>query len=290
MKRVISTVLLVLMTATLAFTMNRKEHNAEVRVGSYNIRMSGMDKASADNNWSVRKNRLWTSIEKCDFDVFGLQEVSSEAQRDLENRFSDEYGMYFFSPYSEDGRGDKAQGMMYRKDMFTLTDVHNFWLGPDPYIMSRSDVGSKGNYNRGGFCVILTHNATGLKLFFMNTHGSLNEDAKIRYADVFEQVETRYNPDGLPSVFVGDFNVKPDHQMYNVITKHWQDSYLTASRKEGAADTFNAWKHPDGDRRIDFIFYRGNAKPMTYCCDNTLYDNLYPSDHFPLYVDFLIDK
>jgi len=278
------------MVAASAFALGRKADHLEVRVGSYNIRMSGMDKTSPDNNWSVRKNRLWTSIENCGFDVFGLQEVSSEAQADLKERFSDAYGMYFFSPYAEDGNGDKAQGVMYRKDVFDLTEVHNFWIGPDPYVMSRSDVGNKGNYNRGGFCGILTHKITGLRLFFMNTHGSLNEEAKVQYAGVFEQVEKRYNPDGLPSVFVGDFNVKPDHQMYEVITGYWSDSFTDASVRKGSANTFNAWRHPDGDRRIDFIFYRSGAEPVVYCCDNTLYEGLYPSDHFPLYTDFIIRR
>lgn len=274
--------------AASAFALGKKTDFVEVRAGSYNIRMSGMDNSSPDNNWSVRKDRLWTSIEKCGFDVFGLQEVSSEAQIDLTERFSEIYGLYFFSPYSEDGKGDKAQGIMYRKDVFDLADVHNFWIGPDPYVMSRSDVGAKGNYCRGGCCGILTHKASGIRFFFMNTHGSLNEDAKIRYAGVFEQVEKRYNPDGLPSIFVGDFNVKPDHQMYDIIAGYWNDSFSDASVKEGTADTFNAWIHPEGDRRIDFIFYRSGAEPLVYCCDNTLYDGQYPSDHFPLYTDFRI--
>lgn len=274
--------------AASAFSLGRKTDYAEVRVGSYNIRMSGMDKASPDNNWSVRKERLWTSIENCRFDVFGLQEVSSEAQEDLEERFSDVFGLYFFSPYSEDGNGDKAQGVMYRKDLFELLEVHNFWIGPDPYVMSRSDVGSKGNYNRGGFCGIFMHKPTGIRFFFMHTHGSLNEEAKLNYAGVFEQVERRYNPEALPSVFVGDFNVKPDHRMYEVITSYWNDSHLDSPVKNGPVNTFNAWKHPEGDRRIDFIFYRSGAEPIVYCCDNTLYDGLYPSDHFPLYTDFRI--
>lgn len=288
----ISTIIagLIVFMTVCAFSGRKNLDSLEVRVGSYNIRMSSMDKTNPDNNWSVRKNRLWASIENCSFDVFGLQEVSSEAQADLKERFSDVYGMYFFSPYAEDGNGDKAQGVMCRNDVFELTEVHNFWIGPDPYVMSKSDVGSKGNYNRGGFCCILVHKISGIKLFFMNTHGPLNEEAKVQYARVFEQVEKRYNPEGLPSVFVGDFNIEPDHLMYEVIDGYWNDSFTDVSVREGSVDTFNAWRYPEGDRRIDFIFYRGDAKPLLYCCDNTLYDGLYPSDHFPLYTDFLINR
>ena len=71
--------------AASAFSLGRKTDYAEVRVGSYNIRMSGMDKASPDNNWSVRKERLWTSIENCRFDVFGLHNVIVDERETVEH-------------------------------------------------------------------------------------------------------------------------------------------------------------------------------------------------------------
>lgn len=262
----------------------------KVRIGSYNIRLAGEDKNHETRKWSVRQGFLWSSMDVCDFDVVGLQEVSSEQQEDLEAKWSSAYGLYFFSPYSQNGKGDKAQGLMYRSNVFTLSETHFFWLGPDPDKISTSDVGTNGKFNRGGFCGILTHKATGLKLFFMNTHGALSEDAKTAYARVFELIEKRYNTDGLPSFLVGDMNAVSSHEMMKTILGYWNDAYVDAEQRKGVANTFNSYTNPNGVRRIDYVLYRNVSKPSFYCCDNTLYNGQYASDHFPVYADFTISR
>ena len=265
----------------------------DVRIGSYNIRLSTEDKDQKypERLWSVRKERLWSSIQDCDFDVVGLQEVTAAAQVELEEKWGNIYDMYFFSPYSKDGKGDKAQGLMYRKSDFILSDTHFFWIGPDPDSMSSSDIDSKQNkYNRGGYCGFLTHKASGIKMFFMNTHGCLNKDTGALYAGLFEEMEKRYNPDGLPAFFVGDLNATPDHQMIKTITSYWTDSYVTAKSKTGIVNTFNSYTNSDGLRRIDYILYRNVEAPTHYCCDNTLYGGQFASDHFPVYADFTIGE
>lgn len=262
----------------------------KVRIGSYNIRLAGEDKDHETRKWSVRQGFLWSSMDVCDFDVVGLQEVSSEQQEDLEAKWSSAYGLYFFSPYSQNGKGDKAQGLMYRSNVFTLSETHFFWLGPDPDKISTSDVGTNGKFNRGGFCGILTHKATGLKLFFMNTHGALSEDAKTEYARVFELIEKRYNTDGLPSFLVGDMNAVSSHEMMKTILGYWNDAYVDAEQRKGVANTFNSYTNPNGVRRIDYVLYRNVSEPSFYCCDNALYNGQYASDHFPVYADFTISR
>ena len=65
---------------------------------------------------------------------------------------------------------------------------------------------------------------------------------------------------------------------------------LKAKKKEGIANTFNSWTNANGLRRIDYVLYRNVSAPSLYCCDNTLYNGHYPSDHFPVYADFTIYK
>ena len=264
-----------------------------VRIGSYNIRLSTEDKDDKypERKWTARKERLWASIQNCAFDVCGLQEVTLEAQKDLETKWNTIYGFHFFSPYSKDGVGDKAQGIMYRKNDYILSDTHFFWIGPDPDVMCATDIDDKQNkYNRGGLCGVLTHKATGLKFFFMSTHGCLNKNTGAEYAALFEQIEMRYNTEELPAFFVGDLNATPDHAMLKTITSYWTDSYLKAKSKKGISNTFNSYSSPDGLRRIDYVLYRTAGVPSLYCCDNTLYGGQYPSDHFPVYADFTIEK
>ena len=265
------------------------------RVGSYNLRMSTLDK-TGENAWAVRKDRLKQSILDAAFDIFGLQEVSSEAQTWLSAEFSGQYGFTFFSPYAQNGNGDRAQGIGYRKSAFTLSDWHFFWATDTPDVMSANDTGSSGTYKRGGCCAVLTHKATGIKVFLMNNHGCLNGESNRQAAPVYLEMEKRFNPDGLPSFFVGDMNAgssSDEGSVYMTYTSYWKDSYtvLDVSRRNGCAGTYNGYSYPSGKSRIDFVFFRGErVEPQSYTCSNQLYGGLYASDHFPLWVDMKIKK
>lgn len=265
------------------------------RIGTYNLRMSGLD-TEGQYVWDIRKTRLKQSILDCGFDFFGIQEVSSTAQAWLDSELSSKYTFQYFSPYSQGGKGDRAQGIGYRKDAFTLSDWHYFWASDTPETMTANDTGSNGTYKRGGCCCILTHKASGRKFFFMNNHGCLNSEPNKAGAHVYVDMEKKYNPSGLPSFFVGDMNAGESSEqgsVYMTYNSWWKDSYkvIDPSKRSGCVGTFNAYDYPNGKSRIDFVFFRGdNVEAEQYCCDNTLYGGLYASDHFPVYVNFKISQ
>lgn len=266
-----------------------------IRVGSYNLRMSTLDK-TGENAWAVRKDRLKQSILDAKFDIFGLQEVSSETQTWLTSEFSGQYGFKFFSPYAQNGSGDRAQGIGYRKSAFTQSDWHFFWATDTPDVMSENDTGSSGTFRRGGCCSILTHKASGVKVFLMNNHGCLNGESNKKAAHVYAEMEARFNPVGLPSFFVGDMNASSssdEGSVYMTYTSYWKDSYsaVDVSQRNGCAGTYNGYSYPSGKSRIDFVFFRGDRiEPQSYTCSNQLYGGLYASDHFPVWVDMKIKK
>jgi endonuclease/exonuclease/phosphatase family metal-dependent hydrolase len=264
-----------------------------LRIGTYNLRMSGLDKEAA-YVWDVRKERLKQSLQDCNFDIFGLQELSTTTQAWLDQELSSQYEFRYFSPYAQRGVGDRAQGIGWRKDAFTMSDWHYFWASGEPDVMSDNDTGSQGDYKRGGCCCVLTHKASGMKLFFMNNHGCLNAEPNMAFAHVYADQEKRFNPDGLPSFFVGDMNARESSEegsVYKTYTAWWKDPYmlLDASKKSGASGTYNGYSNTNGKSRIDYVFFRGEGiTPVQYRCDNKLYDGLYASDHFPVWVEFAI--
>lgn len=266
-----------------------------IRVGSYNLRMSSLDK-TGDNAWSVRKERLKQSLLDAGFDIFGIQEVSSETQSWLDSELSGTYAFRYFSPYAQSGTGDRAQGIGFRKSAFSLSDWHYFWATDTPEIMSTNDTGSAGSFRRGGCCAVLTHKASGVKVFLMNNHGCLNGESNRQSAHVYPDMEKRFNTEGLPSFFVGDMNAGPSSEegsVYMTYTSHWKDAYMTldATKRAGCAGTFNNFSYPTGKSRIDYVFFRGDrVAPQLYTCSNRLYGGLYASDHFPLWVDMKIKK
>ena len=105
-----------------------------------------------------------------------------------------------------------------------------------------------------------------------------------------------YNPENLPALFVGDLNTTPGTPSSEVLRSYWTDvyQYLPDAAKTGPQGTFNSHnieKDMEGATRIDFIYFNGaGVKPLNYCCFDTLYDGLYPSDHCPVYSDIQILK
>lgn len=261
-----------------------------LRVGSYNIRMSTISESDPQNAWSERSKRLLTSIKENDFDIFGIQEVSTASQSWFKSNLGDIYEFWFFSPYSQGGSGDRAQGIAFRKSRFSGSDKHFFWASNTPESCTDNDTGSQGSYKRGGICGIFTEKSSGMSLFFMNTHACLNREPNDAYAGVYVDMEKKYNSGNLPSFFVGDMNSRPDYAAVATYKSWWSDSFETASKRSGASASYNAYSSQTGKYRIDYIFVRGNVQVDEFCINNKLYDNLYPSDHFPIWADVNISK
>ena len=263
---------------------------ASVRLGSYNLRMSNLD-TEGDNVWSARKERLRQSVIDCAFDVFGIQEVSSEMQEWLVKELGNDYTFKFFSPYSQNGSGNKAQGIVFRTSAFSLAEWHFFWLSDSPGTMSTNDTGSSGSFNRGGCCCILTHKQSGVQLFFMNSHGCLNAAPNASLAHIYIEQEKVYNPKSLPSFFVGDLNARPESKATETYRTYWKDSYDTAKSRSGAGASYNGFNTPGGKYRIDYIYLRGDGIDVKeFCISNKLYGGKYASDHFPVYANISISK
>ena len=265
------------------------------RIGTFNLRDSSSD-TGTEHDWTTRKDRVRQSIEACDYDIWGIQEVNQEKRDWLRAEFGDVYAFSFFDPYSADGSEGEGvgQGIAYRKSKYTLSDWHYFWSAEDPDVMSTTD---SEKYNRGGCCGVFTHTASGIQVFVMNTHGSLDDEANRIYAHVYVDREILYNSAGLPSFFVGDMNETPNEQVespYGTYTSHWKDSLkeTAQSNRTGPNNSYNNFSSQSGLRREDHIFFRGSKIIMKhYTIDNTLFDGgLYASDHFPVYVDVKVLK
>lgn len=263
----------------------------KLRVGSYNLRMSTITETSEDNSWTNRSPRLLVSIQENDFDVFGMQEVSIAQQTWLKTNLSTTYDFFFFSPYSQAGTGDKAQGIAFKKSLFTISDKNFFWASATPETMTTNDTGSSGNFSRGGCCCVLTHKETGIQVFFMNTHACLNREPNNNFASVYVDQEKKYNTSNLPSFFVGDMNAHVDYPAVTTYLTHWKDSYSAAAKRTGGTFTYNGFGSSGTKYRIDYVFYKGSGITINeFCINNALYDGKYASDHFPIYADLTIKK
>lgn len=223
-----------------------------IRIGTYNLRRSVLDDASPDNNWRVRRPRLIQSILDNAFDVCGLQEVDTPEQESLPHLLAGQgavYESYFFSPYAEDGKGTKAHGLIWRKDRFRMAgEPHFFWISNPPQKKQVNDLG--------------------LDLKHQYIRGG--------FCVVMEDILAERK-----------FFVMVTHAPLNT-DQHAEHAHVFVEMEKRYNP--NGWQLDRlPERRIDFIYYKGEGVvPLHYRCNDTRYNGLFASDHFPIWVDFNI--
>ena len=104
-----------------------------IRVGTYNIRLSGgagIVKADGKNYWDLRKADLVDLVKKMDLDVFGLQEVTPEQAAYLRENLPE------FAFVGEHRNADRISGeaspVCYRRSRFEELKKGTFWLSETP--------------------------------------------------------------------------------------------------------------------------------------------------------------
>ncbi len=278
-------------------TNNNEMTEIKIRVGSYNLWRPGSSPRNDGYAWEVRRGRQAKTITGIGFDIFGVQEFDTQMQEELPplvEKEGGDYEWFVFSPYASDGgAGPKAQGIVYRKDRFTMLENHHFWLSPTPD--RKSKAWDETKYARGACCAIFKENSTGMRFFLMMSHMPLGKEANANSAPIILERAKQYNPEYLPSFFVGDLNTREDSEASALFRTYWNDTFLTVPEKvrRGSGGTFNnrgANEDMDAAPRIDFIYFRGEGvTPLGYTCDNRKFDGYYPSDHCPVYADFTIE-
>ena len=266
---------------------------SNLRVGSYNLWISTIGKG--DYTWELRRERLANSIVDLNMDIFSVQEVDTRIQEELplllKERGAD-YSFWYFSPYSQDGKGTKAHGIAYRTSRFELLETHYFWYSETPKIMSSG--WDEMKFKRGGCCAIVLDKENGEKFFFVSTHGPLGKEARAHGAKILNKYAKKYNKKKLPAFMAGDLNAKPEDPATATYKTYWTDSFLVLpeDKKEGPTGTFNGHdinRDMENSARIDYVYYRSKKiTPVKYVCDTTKYNGLWASDHCPVYVDFEI--
>ena len=274
----------------MLLTIPTAGQDSNLRIGTYNLRMQHLNKNTPDS-WEYRHDRCIRSIRDNDFDVFGVQELTESAAKEISDDLRDTYAAIFFSPYKADGIGNKSSGILYKKKRFKLLEYHYFWLSDTPYEVSRNDHymrgGERHSYCRGGACAIFKDRQTGRKFCFINHHGILNREENLKYAHVLVDMETKYNPGGYPSFLVGDFNARADHPSHQIWREHWSDAAEVGGERQCTMNAFNtAPEEWEKTRHIDYIYYRNIAAPVRFSVNQTLYDGRCASDHFPVWADF----
>jgi endonuclease/exonuclease/phosphatase family metal-dependent hydrolase len=267
------------------------------RILSCNIRVALDEDETKGVGWSARKDICLKIIKDRKPDIISLQEVLKVQADDLRNFFPS-YQMIGFDgpemdPHPTGYFGIAKNPIMFSKDRYELLTAGNYWLSETPLV-----AGSKSwdtARARHANWVRIKDKKTGKELRIVNLHlDHISAEAKIQQAKMVVDESAQYQAD-YTQLLTGDFNTRYDSNVLtSVRTGGWKESYETIHGEKEAGFTGHEF---EGDHytkgpskgRIDYIWYRGNVKPADAAIIKDAINGKYPSDHFFMQADFIIE-
>lgn len=255
-----------------------------MRVMSYNLRFD--NPADGINQWSSRKEKVFSLIKKYQPDIIGVQEA---LQHQLVDIVTNNSTYAYIGVGRDDGKtAGEYSAIIYNKKRFVVLEENTFWLSETP-----ETPGSK-NWDAA-----ITRVATWAKLkdkktkkvyFVLNTHfDHIGTEARLKSAQL---IKSKLNAlaGNLPVIVTGDFNCEPTEAPYATMTnnEHYKLADAGKGNMEGTYCTFAVNGQPC--KRIDYIFFSADWTGSNYQVINDNDGQNYPSDHLPIMSIFTITK
>lgn len=253
----------------------------KITVMSYNIRCATPTDLGK-RSWLYRADMVMQNIKDTAPDIIGFQEVMAVQNKHLASTLPDyDHVMQF----RDNSIASEGCPIYYRRDLFTLVDKGSFWLSETPDEISR---GWGAACHRICSYVILVQKATGKEFVVFNTHlDHVSEEARENGIALVLQKIAEFG--GMPAVLMGDFNASEDSDTYRTATGSFLDvKYQTQNTMQAA--TYQAWGEKPDEPCIDYIMISKTGFSVAqYAVVQNTYNDVYPSDHFPLLASLLLD-
>lgn len=293
---------------------HEKRGSLEINVGTYNVWGNRQRNSLVNKEKKAPQERLWENsrdivaqmIIDADWDIFGVQEGGNLVREELPRLVKEKGGNYewWFQqpdpsiPESEDLK-NLANGMVWRKDRFKVTNKRVFWLSPTPDTPSRTWPEEKVRHWRFVMCADVKDKKTGLEFIFMVTHCPLKQPVNEKCAKLIVEREKMMNPEDKVVIFVGDMNSRPESPYSQIIRTHFTDTRDISITEPIGTGTMNGAevRTTPLTKTIDYIYIRGN-KLKYKVKEHKVYLNqykvgdklLYPSDHCPVGAKIVLTK
>jgi endonuclease/exonuclease/phosphatase family metal-dependent hydrolase len=272
-----------LLLVSLVSCSSEKEN---LKIMTYNIRYDNVN--DGKNQWSKRKEFLSNQIAYNEVDIFGIQEGLHHQVIYLDSVFVD----YNYIGVGRDDGKTKGEysAIFYNSKKFKVIKENTFWLSETPNEIS---VGWDASMERICTYGLFETLATKQQFFVFNTHfDHIGTAARFNSAELILQKINELNPDNLPVLVMGDFNLTPETEPIQVLSKELNDSKNISKLKPfGPKGTFNGFKFNEPvTARIDYIFTsKNNISVKKYAVLSDSKDCKYPSDHLPVFVEIKLN-
>lgn len=271
----------ILVLLLLAVGFSSVGQTESLKMMTYNIRYDNL--GDGENTWSKRNVFLSDQVIYNQPDIVGIQEGLQHQVQFLDSVFVD---YAYFGVGRDDGKTKgEYSAIFYNKEKLTVLKEGTFWLSETPDQIS---VGWDAAMER--ICTFgLFKNKTNNQQFWVfNTHfDHIGTVARVKSAALILQKVAEFNTNNLPVIVMGDFNLKPDAEPIQLLSKTLNDSKTASIAKPfGPSGTYNAFQFnkPVLDR-IDYIFTSKGIDVLNYAILSDSKDCKYPSDHLPVLVE-----
>lgn len=269
------------------------EWHEAIKIGTYNIRFEDLD--VEENSWTSRNVLLEKLLKKYDFDILGTQEPFINQINDMLVYLTN----YSYVGTSTSGKPNNRRhfnAIFYKKDRFTVINNGEFWLSETPDVPNVK--GWDANSVRMCTWVLFKDKKTNVEFYHFNVHfdhigvEARKESSKLIIAKIKEIAKDKH------VVLTGDLNSNQNSEAYHTIISSGilVDSYKAADKKDNADwHTLNRFDYfstpPTSASRIDHIFITQDETKLNYWkIINDSYSNKYPSDHYPVIVEWSFKK
>ncbi len=249
----------------------------DITVVSYNVRYFNNVKDFGKRHWYVRAKYVLRNVENLQPDVLCLQEVHPPQFAYFKKHL---VGYNAVIGYREErGVHSEACPIFYNATRFTLLDSGTFWLSDTPNVISKFE--DSWHYRIASFARL--QDKDGKVLTVYNVHPDYRiEDVRVRQLAVL--ADKVAHTEGNVAV-TGDFNAKKGERCLEPF-----ESMLRECRDFRGDDfgvTFNGFDDEEA-KAIDFIYLPKDCTLVETGIDKTLFDGIYPSDHYPIYARIIL--
>lgn len=264
------------------YWINKKEvslnnnKSEEITIMSANVRCYAPDDLFK-KSWFYRADLIRNNIDDVKPDIIGFQEVTWMHYGYLQDIMQ---GYDSVIMYRDNFILSEGCPIFYRTDKFELIDKNSFWLSETPEVMSKD--WNSACYRVCSYVKLRQLN-TNKEFVVFNTHlDHVSDEARINGIKV---VLDKINELGdVPSYLMGDLNAKPNSKTLKSVYEFFEDGQVVADITTDGA-TYQKWGEKLNSERIDYIVASiGKTDIYEYGIVDTLYDGVYPSDHFPIYI------
>lgn len=257
--------------------------NNKVRVMSANLRCFNPQDIGK-KSWFYRADLILKNIETEVPSIIGFQEAT-KWQYNYFCKALPDYDSVI--TYRDNSPSSEGCPIFYSTTLYKLIDKGSFWLSETPEEMSK-DWDAKC-YRICSY-VILEEKSSGQQFVVFNTHlDHVSDVARINGIGVVLDKIQQFG--GLPSMIMGDFNAEEDSETYRSATKNFLDAKYQAKEAVGLhGATYQNWGESLDRNPIDyFMISKTGFTVEKYEVVDTTYDGVYPSDHFPILVDLILE-